>query len=353
MADEAPGPSHETTEAIGLATRLLTIAAENAKAVPVDIVLPITTAVEAAKNATLSPRVEAEFWAAFTQLGQILRPIPVESFSSNYLSSIKRQQRTYVICSIVLLAMLLPLSICGFIVTAFNADIANIAEATCSSEPALGCEKPALSGQPQSTGAKLRVLGDVNYASYEIYRDNVWLNFLVLPGFDNLIDAYKCNKIEGDSEQEKEIAIKHAGEKYWVCTAKERDYENDIDYADTFGGDIYFARSLKHSSDMTYGALGAYILPPLYAMLGACAFGFRNLLRTGAQPLSPTATAGPLVRLPLAALAGFVVGLFTDATKGLALPPLAIAFLVGYAAEIFFSFLDTMIETAKPPSRRA
>jgi hypothetical protein len=106
----------------------------------------------------------------------------------------------------------------------------------------------------------------------------------------------------------------------------------------------YYARAIRVSSDMIYGILGAYVLPPLYSMLGACAFGLRNLLSTRMVPVASEAAARPLVRLHLALLAGFVVGLFTDVTKGLALPPLATAFLVGYAVDIFFSFLDTIIE---------
>jgi hypothetical protein len=84
-------------------------------------------------------------------------------------------------------------------------------------------------------------------------------------------------------------------------------------------------------------------------MLGACAFGFGNLLRT--KTLQATATVGP--RLMLALFGGFVAGLFTDFTKGLTRPPLAISFLVGYSAEIFFSFLDRIIETAKAPTAPA
>jgi hypothetical protein len=84
-------------------------------------------------------------------------------------------------------------------------------------------------------------------------------------------------------------------------------------------------------------------------MLGACAFGFRNLSRT--KTLQAIATVGP--RLMLALFGGFVGGLFTDFIKGLTLPPLAIAFLVGYSVEIFFSFLDRIIETAKAPTAPA
>ena len=131
MSDEETAATHETMEAIGLATRLLMVAAENSKIVPVDIALPITTAIEAAKHAT-SPRVEAEFWAAFSQLCRVLQPISVTSFSPEYILAANRQRRAYVISSVALLALLLPLSVGGFLVTALNADLANIDEPTGS-----------------------------------------------------------------------------------------------------------------------------------------------------------------------------------------------------------------------------
>jgi len=48
----------------------------------------------------------------------------------------------------------------------------------------------------------------------------------------------------------------------------------------------------------------------------------------------------------IAAIAGAVVGLFNNFTisQGASIPPLAIAFLVGYAVDVFFSFLEGLIQ---------
>jgi len=46
-------------------------------------------------------------------------------------------------------------------------------------------------------------------------------------------------------------------------------------------------------------------------------------------------------------IAGLVVGLFNNFTQGISLSPLAVAFLVGYGVEIFFSFLDTFLATLR------
>jgi hypothetical protein len=343
---------YEIHEAIALAARLLTVAAENAKAVTPAIALPITTAIDADQRGSLSPNIESEFWSAFTSLCQIVQPVSAASFTRYYIETTQRHRRNYILSSIGLLIMLLPLSLVGFIVTSITADLTSIAESTCTVEQQLQCAKPPLSDQPnlpQSLkNTDLKSPQSVNFAGVRIYNDNKVLNHLVLFNpwtEEQLLGAFKCLCPAGETCP--------GGRTYKTCSGADRDDETKRDLAHTFEGNIYFARYLKLSSDVTYGALGAYILPPLYAMLGACAFGFRNLLGPTNLPLSSIAAMGPLVRLPLAALAGFIVGLFTDATKGLSISPLAIAFLVGYASEILFSILDALIETTKAASRRA
>ena len=42
-------------------------------------------------------------------------------------------------------------------------------------------------------------------------------------------------------------------------------------------------------------------------------------------------------------IVGAIISLFNNYTQGINLPPLAIAFLAGYAVEVFFAFLDTLV----------
>ena len=51
-------------------------------------------------------------------------------------------------------------------------------------------------------------------------------------------------------------------------------------------------------------------------------------------------------RFLIAAIGGAVVGLFNNftVTQTASLPPLAIAFLVGYAVDVFFSFLEGVLQ---------
>jgi hypothetical protein len=107
----------------------------------------------------------------------------------------------------------------------------------------------------------------------------------------------------------------------------------------------FFAQSTLDDASFFYGAITSCILPALYALLGTCAY----LLRTFEQQMS-TRTFIPSeansARFLIAGIGGAVVGLFNNftITKGASIPPLAIAFLVGYAVDVFFAFLEGMLQ---------
>jgi hypothetical protein len=107
----------------------------------------------------------------------------------------------------------------------------------------------------------------------------------------------------------------------------------------------YFAQSLVDEVAVFYGAITTCVLPVLYALLGTCAY----LLRSFEQQMS-TRTFIPShansARFLIAGIGGAVVGLFNNfsITQGASIPPLAIAFLVGYAVDVFFSFLEGLTQ---------
>jgi hypothetical protein len=118
----------------------------------------------------------------------------------------------------------------------------------------------------------------------------------------------------------------------------------------------YFAQNVLDDESFFYGAIASCILPVLYALLGTCAF----LLRSFEQQMS-TRTFIPSevnsARFLIAAIGGAVVGLFNNfsITQGASLSPLALAFLVGYAVDVFFAFLEGLLQmfTRTPGSTAA
>lgn len=108
----------------------------------------------------------------------------------------------------------------------------------------------------------------------------------------------------------------------------------------------YFAQSVLDDVSFFYGAITACILPVLYALLGACAYLLRSFEeQTRARTFAPS--VANTARFVIAAIGGAVVGLFNKftVTEGASIPPLAVAFLVGYAVDVFFSFLEGLLQT--------
>jgi hypothetical protein len=102
-----------------------------------------------------------------------------------------------------------------------------------------------------------------------------------------------------------------------------------------------FATNVQDYTSVIWGAISYCFLPVLYGLLGACA----SVLRAFSQQLEAR-TFAPSYATParfiIAGIGGGIVGLFNNFSIGqaLSLSPLAVAFLVGYAADIFFSFLE-------------
>ena len=102
-----------------------------------------------------------------------------------------------------------------------------------------------------------------------------------------------------------------------------------------------FAANVRSDYLAVMGAIAAYALPIAYAGLGAYAFLLRSFSET-IRKRTYHPSFSDSARMITAIIAGAIVGLFKPA-QGLALSPLAIAFLAGYGVELFFKFLDTLI----------
>jgi hypothetical protein len=107
-----------------------------------------------------------------------------------------------------------------------------------------------------------------------------------------------------------------------------------------------FGDSVVETGSVYYGALATYILPVLYALLGASAY----LLRLYEDQLkNRTYVSGDrhVARFLVAGIGGLVVGLFSGVTTGITMSPFALAFLVGYAVDVFFTFLEGLLQIFK------
>jgi hypothetical protein len=105
-----------------------------------------------------------------------------------------------------------------------------------------------------------------------------------------------------------------------------------------------FAQSVVDDVSIYYGAVVTCLLPVLYALFGTCVRFLRNYEQqiTSRTFLRSSFDSGHLL---IAGMCGMVVGLFNfTVSQGASLPPLAIAFLVGYGVDMFFSFLEGLLQ---------
>jgi hypothetical protein len=109
-----------------------------------------------------------------------------------------------------------------------------------------------------------------------------------------------------------------------------------------------YAISVYKTNTIIYGGISTYLLPTIYALLGAFLYGFRYDSRLIRQKKYLRSAANN-TRYFIAAIAGLVIGLFGSVLpKNVSpLPALAVAFLVGYAVEAFFSRLDSLATSLK------
>jgi len=115
-----------------------------------------------------------------------------------------------------------------------------------------------------------------------------------------------------------------------------------------------FASNVQADYASLIGAISAFALPILYAWLGSFAYRLRTFGETIRHKTYHPSFADS-ARMITAVIAGAIVGLFNP-SQGISLSPLATAFLVGYGVELFFRFLDTLINfgaqsrTGGPPA---
>src|SRR5260370_41369426 len=102
--------------------------------------------------------------------------------------------------------------------------------------------------------------------------------------------------------------------------------------------------NVEERMNLMNGILASFVLPVLFAAIGAVAFVIRAISeQIRDTTFSQTAPIRHLMRVALGILAGVVVGLFNGLSSQLSVSPLAVAFLAGYGVEAVFSMFDSII----------
>jgi hypothetical protein len=301
---------NELKAALASSRRLLDYTLAHAVPVSTATVSVISKALTGEKDGEINPALYEQFWVAYRDLSETCKPITAAQLDPANLQRTQREFRFYRFLAFLLLLVLLPLSILTYIANATLQDIHQRILRVCSREVDLNCITQGSFSAAEAQNIKNSYdVGGVVVWSYFRLR---WLNSLTL----NWADP---NRIE------------NIWQKSWPSGA--------------FNKLLYLFSDIGSRTQLIYGTLGAYVLPMLYSLMGAVVFRLRAL--SGFTEISDFSMLSGCVRVVLALVVGAIIGIFTDFTKGFALSALAIGFVAGYSVEVFFSFLDSIVESLR------
>jgi hypothetical protein len=333
-------------DALDDAERLLKYAAE----IGVDVDPETRDHILRARAASGSPwneEIASNLLTALSKLAASLKPVTAQSLKT-CAHDTAHTVRSYWLVSVCLAAIIVPFSLASFLSTAISSAIRT--DITTANElavklraqlgpPAAQAPTEAAAGIPAKTLAPGLNETDVitelqQYASTirDIDARARQLNVLV---FNAQWDPFAS--IRRDYKQIHEKFELPQGLSDFATAADDR----TMVYQEV----RYFAQSILDDVSFFYGAMSTCILPVLYALLGTCAYLLRNFeQQMAARAFIPSRANS--ARFLIAAIGGAVVGLFNNftITQGASIPPLAFAFLVGYAVDVFFSFLEGLLQ---------
>jgi hypothetical protein len=291
-----------------------------------------------------SEEVAAGLLRALTQLAARLKPVTAESLRA-YHHETRVTVRTYLRVAIVLACIIVPASIATFVTSAVSTAL----KEDISKANALAVKLRAELGPPSASGAAAEIpkgIGEADVISdLQDYASLVRvinararkLNHFVVPR-----QKLPFEDLMSDEERKRRFELPVGIPDLVVARDNVTDTYQDV---------RHFAQMLLTDVAVFYGALTACVLPVLYALLGTCAYLIRTFEdQMGNRTFTPSAANS--ARFLIAAIGGAVVGLFNNfaITDTASLPPLALAFLIGYAVDVFFTFLEGLMKAfAKAP----
>jgi hypothetical protein len=332
------------------AERLLKYAAE----IGIDVTADTRGAILRARTASTEgwpDQTAADLLAALTSLAARLKPVTAESLKA-YHDDTRPTVHNYLIWAIILACLIVPASIATFVTSAISKALRD----DMTTANALAVKLQVELGNPPTPGEVKP--GDIKPEAKpippEVGEKDVIADLQEYASTVRTINARarKLNKFVVPRER---LPIEDEGGRTPQERKERRDrYELPVPITDpiaardnitkTYQDVRYFALTLLTDVAVFYGALSTCILPVLYALLGTCAY----LLRTFEDQMSNrtfTPSAANSARFVIAAIGGAVVGLFNNfvITDQATIPPLAVAFLVGYAVDVFFAFLEGLL----------
>lgn len=298
----------------------------------------------------------AKVLTALSTLAARLRPITADSLRASSTSLVNRDIRSLRRWTSILVVPIVLFSVLSFVSSSLSTTIQN--HITTANE--LVVKLRAELGTPDSptggTREKPELPAGLNegevLTELQLYASTVraidararQLNWFVLNAERDPYAKYRWNRKASDAELE---ANRNVLRDKFQLPVGLPNLSQALDTLTTTYQDVRsFAQDILDFVSICYGAVTACLLPILYALLGTCAYLLRNFEEEFRTLTFVPSGKTNWARFLIAGIGGAVVGLFNFVlTQGTSISPLAIAFLVGYAVDVFFSFLEGLLQT--------
>jgi hypothetical protein len=362
---EPYAPGDKIAQALAEAELLLGYAARAGTPLGLEIVEPIAQARAAAEKEHWTADIEGRFYPAFSKLAAAVKPVTAETLASDWGREARSATRLYFKWTLALATIIIPVSIIMFFNTSISNEVGkligeNDAAVLRLHDQLVNYEATLDRGANATTAAPLQQ--DSRAAGVAV-SDPTNPQRLEIEAL--LQQVARVNRqLLARSEVLNSLVFGTAADPYdakWRQSADERRavLEIDLSQSRTDQGLISqgfekiavfqeiraFASNAQQQSLIIYGAVTTCALPIFYALLGACAFALRSLAAQTREKTYQPSSYGNFARVIIALIAGTVIGLFNNFTQSVSVSPLAIAFIVGYSVEVFFSFLDGFVQT--------
>jgi hypothetical protein len=355
-------------DAVEDAELLLKHASETGTPVPDGAAPGILAARTALGANALTDEVRTSFYAAYASLSRLFGEVTASTIrncsSGSTRRKLLRDRCLALIWTVLVAAISVATFVADFNVKKINEDIGianDLAARLRVGLPTVEDSRanPGLAADPcndvktphEDKAQKVRTLADVGdlqeFAAMTraVHSRSIKLNGLVKGiSFSRFVEcsAYAVTCTGNENEEDKDRIGKN-GKRLQIYPAIVNYPAEVVCRISTYQEVRDFATNVRENYTSIVGAISSYALPILYALLSA----YANRLRLFADTIRQQTyhpSFSDSARMITAIIAGAICGLFNPA-MGLALSPLAVAFLVGYGVELFFKLLDTLVNS--------
>ena len=291
-------------------------------------------------------QVLADLLAGLTELAQKVAPVTARSLREYYRvrDSGRVASFRYLRWTIVLAFIVVLVSVGTFVTSSLSKEMSD--EITRANGLAVKLQTEIGPPPASDVGAKDVVTDLQEYAATvrSLFAHSRWLNWFVFRTVDIPLTLQDVSS--GASEQSKEERARYLKEKFELPVGIPDSQAARDQMTTTYQDVRYYASKIISDVSIVYGAISTCILPMLYALLGTCAYLLLNYEdKLNSRTYIPS--SGDSARFVVAAIGGVVLGLFSNVVVSdkASIPPLGLAFLVGYAVDVFFALLNGVVNS--------